>query len=161
MAITAKDTFVRDMVEEEKSVLADWICCFPFHRTHPPKPQKKNLFPTSECLLSQYKNKSRLNIAPYTFIFIFSIVFGFCFTSTSTKGVVSTNVYKPFWRNNQGRRGGGVALCIREGSDCLELNDGNYRVKCLQERIRGKGNKTDNPTRMKRWTKCWEKPHYQ
>lgn len=31
-------------------------------------------------------------------------------------------------------RDGGVALCVREGSDCPKLNDGDHRVRCLQQR---------------------------
>lgn len=65
------------------------------------------------------------------------------FTSISTKDVISTNAYKPFRRNKQGRRGGGVALGIREGSDCLHLMMATIGLMCLQER--GKSNKTDGP----------------
>ncbi|KAK4810629.1 hypothetical protein QYF61_007366 [Mycteria americana] len=39
--------------------------------------------------------------------------------------------YKPFKRDRQRRRGGGVALYVRECFDCLELDDGDERVKCL------------------------------
>ncbi|KAK4820971.1 hypothetical protein QYF61_009437 [Mycteria americana] len=39
--------------------------------------------------------------------------------------------YKLFRRDRQGRRGGGVALYVRECFDCLELNDGDDRVECL------------------------------
>ena len=45
--------------------------------------------------------------------------------------------YKLFRRDRQGRRGGGVALYVRECFDCLEL-DGDERI-----RIRGKANKAD------------------
>ena len=45
--------------------------------------------------------------------------------------------------NRQGRRGGGVALYVRECFDCLELDDGNDRVECFWVRIRGKANKAD------------------
>ncbi|KAK4824177.1 hypothetical protein QYF61_011474 [Mycteria americana] len=38
--------------------------------------------------------------------------------------------YKLFRRDRQGRRGGGVALYVRECFDCLEL-DGDDRVECL------------------------------
>ncbi|PKU34569.1 mitochondrial fission process protein 1 [Limosa lapponica baueri] len=51
--------------------------------------------------------------------------------------------YKLFRSDRQGRRGGGVALYVRECFDCLELNDGDERVKCLWVRIRGKVNKAD------------------
>lgn len=46
--------------------------------------------------------------------------------------------YKLFRRDRQGRRGGGIALCVRECFDCLEFNDGDDRVECLWIRIRGK-----------------------
>ena len=51
--------------------------------------------------------------------------------------------YKLFRRDRQGRRGGGVALYVRECFDCLELDDGDDRVECLWVRIRGKANKAD------------------
>ncbi|KAK4827403.1 hypothetical protein QYF61_017808 [Mycteria americana] len=46
-------------------------------------------------------------------------------------------------RDRRGRRGGGVALYVRECLDSLELNDGDDRVECLWVRIRGKANKAD------------------
>ncbi|KAM9649084.1 uncharacterized protein ACIBXB_011576 [Morphnus guianensis] len=49
--------------------------------------------------------------------------------------------YKVFRRDRQGRRGGGVALYVRECLDCLEFNDGDDRVGCLWVRIRRKANK--------------------
>ncbi|GAB0206524.1 hypothetical protein GRJ2_003118000 [Grus japonensis] len=51
--------------------------------------------------------------------------------------------YKLFRRDRQGRRGGGVALYVRECFDCLELDNGDERVECLWVRIRGKTNKAD------------------
>ncbi|KAK4831196.1 hypothetical protein QYF61_015928 [Mycteria americana] len=51
--------------------------------------------------------------------------------------------YKLFRRDRKGRRGGGVALNVRECSDSLKLNDGDDRVECLWVRIRGKANKAD------------------
>ncbi|KAK4830875.1 LOW QUALITY PROTEIN: hypothetical protein QYF61_013804 [Mycteria americana] len=53
--------------------------------------------------------------------------------------------YKLFRRDKRGRRGGGVALYVRECLDSLELNDGDGddRVECLWVRIRGKANKAD------------------
>ena len=38
--------------------------------------------------------------------------------------------YKLFRRDRQGRRGGGAALYVRDYFDCLELDDGDERVKC-------------------------------
>ena len=57
--------------------------------------------------------------------------------------IVAMDGYKLFRRDRQGRRGGGVALYVRECFDCLELNDGDDRVECLWVRIRGKANKAD------------------
>ncbi|KAK4823236.1 hypothetical protein QYF61_000096 [Mycteria americana] len=51
--------------------------------------------------------------------------------------------YKLFRRDRRGRRGGGVALYVRECLDSLEVNDGDDRVECLWMRIRGKANKAD------------------
>ncbi|KAK4830017.1 hypothetical protein QYF61_008280 [Mycteria americana] len=51
--------------------------------------------------------------------------------------------YKLFRRDRRGRRGGGVALYVRECLDSLELYDGDDRVECLWVRIRGKTNKAD------------------
>ena len=39
--------------------------------------------------------------------------------------------YKLFGRVRQGRRGGGVALYVRECFDCLELDDVDNKVKCV------------------------------
>ncbi|KAM9590845.1 uncharacterized protein ACIBXB_005894 [Morphnus guianensis] len=55
--------------------------------------------------------------------------------------------YKLFRRDRQGRRGGGVALYVRECFDCLELDDGDERVECLWVRI------GERPTRQISW---WE-----
>ena len=44
--------------------------------------------------------------------------------------------YKLFRRDRQGRRGGGVPLCIRECSDVVELGSGNDKVESLWVRIR-------------------------
>ena len=51
--------------------------------------------------------------------------------------------YKIFRRERQGKRGGGVALYVRECFDCLELNDGDDKVECVWVRISGKANKAD------------------
>ncbi|PKU30779.1 adaptin ear-binding coat-associated protein 1 [Limosa lapponica baueri] len=51
--------------------------------------------------------------------------------------------YKLFRRDKQGRRGGGVALYVREGYECQELIEGNSRVECLWVRIRGRASKAD------------------
>ncbi|KAK4829760.1 hypothetical protein QYF61_006484 [Mycteria americana] len=51
--------------------------------------------------------------------------------------------YKLFRRDRRGRRGGGVALYVRDSLDSLELDDGDDRVECLWVRIRGKANKAD------------------
>jgi len=46
--------------------------------------------------------------------------------------------YKLFRRDRQGRKGGGVALYIKECFDVEELGVGNDEVECLWVRIRGK-----------------------
>ncbi|KAK4823640.1 hypothetical protein QYF61_004561 [Mycteria americana] len=51
--------------------------------------------------------------------------------------------YKLFRKDRQGRRGGGVALDVREYFDCPDLNDADDRVECLWVRTRGKANKAD------------------
>ncbi|KAK4810800.1 hypothetical protein QYF61_008773 [Mycteria americana] len=61
----------------------------------------------------------------------------------SHKWSAAMDGYKLFRRDRQGRRGGGVALYVRDGFDCLELDDGDERVECLWVRVRGKGNKAD------------------
>lgn len=43
-----------------------------------------------------------------------------------------------FRRNWQGRRDGGVALCVRKCLDCLELNDGGDKVQRLWESMLGR-----------------------
>lgn len=35
--------------------------------------------------------------------------------------------YKVFRRNRQARRGGGIALCVRECFDCLDLDSGDEK----------------------------------
>ncbi|PKU48935.1 adaptin ear-binding coat-associated protein 1 [Limosa lapponica baueri] len=51
--------------------------------------------------------------------------------------------YKLFRRDRQGRRGGGVALYVREDYECVELTEDNGRVECLWVRIRGRASKAD------------------
>ena len=51
--------------------------------------------------------------------------------------------YKLFRRDRQGRRGGGVALYVRECFVCVELGNYDDKVKCLWVRMRGKANKAD------------------
>jgi len=51
--------------------------------------------------------------------------------------------YKLFRRDRQGRRGGGVALYVRDCFDCIELNNCDDKVKCLWVKMRGKANKAD------------------
>ena len=40
-------------------------------------------------------------------------------------------------------RGGGVALYVRDGFDCIELNDCDDKVESLWVKMRGKANKAD------------------
>ncbi|KAK4829954.1 hypothetical protein QYF61_008085 [Mycteria americana] len=56
---------------------------------------------------------------------------------------INLDGYKLFRRDRRGRRGGGVALYVRECLDSLELDDRDDRVECLWVRIRGKANKAD------------------
>ncbi|KAF1487797.1 hypothetical protein FQV18_0002667, partial [Eudyptula minor novaehollandiae] len=49
--------------------------------------------------------------------------------------------YKLFRRGRQGRRSGGVALCVKEGWDCRVLAVGGDMVESLWVRMRGKANK--------------------
>ncbi|PKU31493.1 rna-directed dna polymerase from mobile element hypothetical protein [Limosa lapponica baueri] len=69
--------------------------------------------------------------------------------------------YKLFRRDRQGRRGGGVALYVRECFDCIELDSSDDKVERLWVRMKGKANKgvcsliwegsaIDHPTRMRR-----------
>jgi len=51
--------------------------------------------------------------------------------------------YKLFRSNRQGRRGGRVALYVREYFDCLELSNGDDRIQSSRVRIRGNINKAD------------------
>ncbi|PKU36299.1 mitochondrial fission process protein 1 [Limosa lapponica baueri] len=53
------------------------------------------------------------------------------------------NGYKFFRRDRQGRRGGGVALYVRECFDCIELDFCDDKVECLWVRMKGKANKGD------------------
>jgi len=46
--------------------------------------------------------------------------------------------YKLFRRDREGRKGGGVALHIKECFDVEELGVGNDEVECLWIKIRGK-----------------------
>ena len=51
--------------------------------------------------------------------------------------------YKLFRRDRQGRKGGGVALYIKDCFDVEELGVGNDKVECLWVRIRGKACRGD------------------
>ncbi|KAK4833030.1 hypothetical protein QYF61_027412 [Mycteria americana] len=61
--------------------------------------------------------------------------------------------YKLFRRDKQGRRGGGVALYVRECFDCLELNDGDDRVECLRMSA---GNTIQQRKQPRRFLECVE-----
>ncbi|XP_075576257.1 myosin heavy chain, skeletal muscle, adult-like [Pelecanus crispus] len=51
--------------------------------------------------------------------------------------------YKLFRRDRQGRRGGGLALCVQNGIDCTELSlkNGKAQVESLRSKIRDQANK--------------------
>ncbi|KAJ7423652.1 mitochondrial fission process protein 1 [Willisornis vidua] len=51
--------------------------------------------------------------------------------------------YKLFRKYRQGRRGGDVALYVRESLDPVELEVSSDKVECLWTRIREKANKAD------------------
>jgi len=51
------------------------------------------------------------------------------------------NIYQPFSRDKQGRRGDRVALYVRECFDHLELDYSDNRVECLWVRTRGRPTK--------------------
>ncbi|KAJ7398422.1 mitochondrial fission process protein 1 [Pitangus sulphuratus] len=51
--------------------------------------------------------------------------------------------YKLFRGDRQGRRGGGVALYIKECFDSIELKDSDSKVECLWVRIGERVNKAD------------------
>ncbi|TRZ07904.1 hypothetical protein HGM15179_019204 [Zosterops borbonicus] len=51
--------------------------------------------------------------------------------------------YKLFRRDRKGRRGGGVALYIREAFDAMDIETMDDGVECLWIRIKGKANKAD------------------
>ncbi|KAF4803558.1 hypothetical protein TURU_015076 [Turdus rufiventris] len=51
--------------------------------------------------------------------------------------------YKLFRRDRKGRRGGGVALYIREAFDAMDDETNDDEVECLWVRIKGKANKAD------------------
>ena len=53
------------------------------------------------------------------------------------------DAYKLFRRDRQGRKGGGVALYIKDCFDVEELGVGNVEVECLWVRIRGKACRGD------------------
>ncbi|PKU29972.1 hypothetical protein llap_19725 [Limosa lapponica baueri] len=48
------------------------------------------------------------------------------------------NGYKLFRRDRQGRRGGSVALYVRECFDCIELDSSDDKVECLWVRMKGR-----------------------
>jgi len=45
--------------------------------------------------------------------------------------------------SSSGGKWGGVALCVRDCFDCIELNDCDDKVECLWVKMRGKANKAD------------------
>ena len=51
---------------------------------------------------------------------------------------VPVDGYKLFRRDRQGRRGGGVALYVRDCYDCFKHKYSEDRVECLCVRIRGR-----------------------
>ncbi|KAF4800318.1 hypothetical protein TURU_045888 [Turdus rufiventris] len=56
---------------------------------------------------------------------------------------VALDGYKLFRRDRKGRRGGGVALYIREAFDAMGIETSDDEVECLWVRIKSKANKAD------------------
>ena len=52
--------------------------------------------------------------------------------------------YQLFKRDRQGRKGDGVALCVKKDCERMEINDDDDRVESLWVRIKVKANKTDS-----------------
>jgi len=48
-----------------------------------------------------------------------------------------------FSKDRQGRKGGGVALCVKKDCECMEINDGDDRVESLWVGIKAKASKID------------------
>jgi len=65
------------------------------------------------------------------------------YSSNSHDWSAAMDDYKLFRRDRQGKRGGGVALYVRDCFDCIELNDFDDKVECLWVKMRGKANKAD------------------
>ena len=51
--------------------------------------------------------------------------------------------YKHFRKDRQGRRGGGVALYVKECFEVTELMTGDNKVESLWVKIRGRADKAD------------------
>ena len=48
-----------------------------------------------------------------------------------------------FSKDRQGRKGGGVALCVKKECECMKINDGDDRMESLRVRIKVKANTND------------------
>ncbi|RMC05600.1 hypothetical protein DUI87_17685 [Hirundo rustica rustica] len=66
------------------------------------------------------------------------------------------NGYKLFRRDRQGRRGGGVALYIKQTFDTVGIETKEDGVECLWVRIKGKANKADILLRV-----CYRPPNQE
>jgi len=53
--------------------------------------------------------------------------------------------YKLFRKDRQGRRDGGVGLCVSECFDVTEFIAGDDKVESLCVRVRGRASKADTP----------------
>ena len=47
--------------------------------------------------------------------------------------------YWLFKRDRLGRKGSGVALCVKKDYECVEINEGDDRVESIWIRIKAKG----------------------
>ncbi|KAK4808573.1 hypothetical protein QYF61_009876 [Mycteria americana] len=98
-----------------------------------------NLVMSQQCALAAKKAKDLLCAGfPHDFVAITET-----WWDDSHDWSAAMDGYKLFRRDRQGRRGGGVALYVRECFDCVELGDYDDKVKCLWVRVRGKAKKAD------------------
>ena len=64
---------------------------------------------------------------------------------TSNDGRIAMDGYKLFRKDRQGRRGGGVALYIKENLECIKVDYGACKcsIECLWVKVKGVISKQD------------------